>query len=429
MLLADDLPVPVVGWAYPAAELLLARAEQLALMTEEPSRITRRAFTPTMREVQEQVAAWMHAAGMAVRRDNIGNLIGVYPAPTPNAPTLLIGSHLDTVRDAGKYDGPLGVLAGLACVEQLAARGQHLPFNLEVIAFVDEEGLRFHTAYLGSEALSGDFEPAYLHLTDDEGITLADAIRAFGGNPERIAQDRRDPATLLGYCELHIEQGPVLEASGVPVGVVTAIAGQTRMAISFRGEAGHAGTVPMQLRRDALCGAAEFVLAVEAYTRESPDMVATVGRINAYPDVSNVIPAEVTISLDVRHKDNSHRELVCKMLLERAQHICITRHLTLDWRIVHENLATPCDPTLSGILGAAVQQAGYPLLHLPSGAGHDAVAMARITPISLLFVRCAGGISHHPAEAVQVGDVAGALDVLHRFVHLLADQPSRATEA
>ncbi len=405
-----------------AADTLLQRADQLATASEEPPRITRRAYTPAMHAAHELVRGWMHAASMQVSRDAMGNLIGHYPAAAPDAPTLLLGSHLDTVRDAGKYDGMLGVLAAIAVVQQLAASHTRLPFQIEVIGFADEEGARFHTAYLGSAALAGSLTAADLARCDDSGITIADALRSFGGDPALLASVRRDPATLLGYCEVHIEQGPVLEARDLPLGIVTAIAGQTRIACTLHGQAGHAGTVPMTMRRDALCGAAELVLAVEAATREAAGLVATVGRLYLHPDVSNVIPGEVTLSVDVRHQGDAVRQHACAHLIAQAQQIAAARNLRFEWQPVHENPATPCDPHLSGVLSDALVQCGYPLLHLPSGAGHDAVALAPLTPVAMLFVRCAGGLSHHPDEAVQPTDVAAALAVLHRFVLLLAER-------
>lgn len=412
-----------------AATTLLQRADQLATASEEPPRITRRAYTPAMHTAHDLVRGWMQSAGMQVSRDAMGNLIGHYPAAAPDAPTLLLGSHLDTVRDAGKYDGMLGVLAAIAVVQQLAASHTCLPFQIEVIGFVDEEGARFHTAYLGSAALAGSLTAADLARCDDTGTTIADALRGFGGDPAQLATLRRDPATLLGYCEVHIEQGPVLEARDVPLGIVTAIAGQTRIACTLRGQAGHAGTVPMTMRRDALCGAAALVLAVEAAARTTADLVATVGRLHLHPDVSNVIPAEVTLSVDVRHQADAVRHRTCAHLIAQTQQIAAARNLHLAWHVVHENPATPCDPHLSGVLADALVQSGYPLLHLPSGAGHDAVALAPTMPVAMLFVRCAGGLSHHPDEAVQPADVAAALAVLHRFVLLLAErhQPLGAT--
>ena len=402
------------------ARTVMEWIDVLAGCSEEPDRLTRRFATMAMRQAHERVAAWMRAAGMTVRRDNIGNLIGRYEADRPGAPTLLLGSHLDTVRDAGKYDGPLGVLVALAAIQRLHDRGERLPYALEVLAFADEEGLRFRGTYLGSKAVAGAFDSAALRWVDDDGITLAEAIRAFGGDPDALADDARQGDDLLGHCEVHIEQGPVLEARGLPVGVVSAIAAQSRFDVGFSGVAGHAGTVPMDQRRDALCAAAEFVLAVEALGRGRPGLVATVGQLDAQPGASNVIPGRVTLSLDVRHQDDAACATACGLLHERARRIAADRQIALDWRLLHADGATPCAPALTRLLARAVEEAGYAAHVLPSGAGHDAVVMAGLTGVAMLFVRCAGGVSHNPAEAVAAADVAAALDVLVRFCALLA---------
>src|SRR5687768_9334915 len=294
-----------------SAATVMRRADVLALISEESECLTRRLGTPAMRQANETVAGWMREAGMSVRQDNIGNLIGRYEMDegrrtkdgrggAGNGPTLVLGSHLDTVRDAGKYDGPLGVLVAIACVEQakrwMHATARRLPFAIEVVAFADEEGLRYHTSYIGSRVFAGRFDPADLELVDDEGVTMREAITAFGGDPDLLFSDRRHTDDLLGYCEVHIEQGPVLdEMEGLPVGVVSAIVGQTRVAVHFTGEAGHAGTVPVEARRDALCAAAEFVLGVERLAREGAGLVATVGQLSVHPGASNVIPGRVSL--------------------------------------------------------------------------------------------------------------------------------------
>ncbi|HUS14323.1 MAG TPA: allantoate amidohydrolase [Chloroflexia bacterium] len=402
-----------------AAEIM-RRADVLGAMSEEPDRLTRRFLTPAMAEAAAQVRAWMEAAGMAVRRDNAGNLIGRYAAAVDPAPALLLGSHIDTVRDAGKYDGPLGVLVAIAAVARLHAAGKRLPFALEVLAFADEEGLRFHTAYLGSKVVAGTFDPAYLALTDADGISVADAIRAAGGDPRALASDRHGADDLLGYLEVHIEQGPVLEAHDLPVGIVTAIAGQSRLDVCFRGQAGHAGTVPMDRRHDALAAAAEFVLAAEALARRTPGTVATVGQLALEPGASNVIPGQVTLSLDVRHPEDGPRRAVVNALHEAAARIGAARGVAVEWTLLQESAAVACAPALSDRLASAVSSLGYPVLRLPSGAGHDAVVMSGLAPVAMLFVRCAGGISHNPAESVTAADVAVALDVVAALLAQLA---------
>lgn len=405
-----------------SAATVMQRCDILARYSEEPDRLTRRFATQTMRQANEAVAGWMRDAGMSVQYDAIGNLIGRYEGST--AKTLLFGSHLDTVRDAGRYDGILGVLSALACVERLHERAVRLPYAIEVLAFADEEGLRYHSAYIGSRAMTGTFDTDILRLKDADGITMAEAIQAYGGNPDpqllRTPRWRREE--LLGYCEVHIEQGPVLEARNLPVGVVTAIAGQERVALNFMGEAGHAGTVPMALRRDALCAAAEFTLAVETLAREQPGLVATVGQVSVQPGASNVIPGQVALSLDVRHQDDAVRVQAREQLYELARTIAARRAIALDWHSVQESSTIPCTPPLVLLLEQAIDAGGYPILALPSGAGHDAVVLSELTAIAMLFVRCRGGISHNPAESVTQEDVAAALAVVERFLTSLAEK-------
>jgi allantoate deiminase len=405
-----------------AAAAVLARADELATCTEEPGRLTRRFATPALAQAGELVAGWMRDAGMRVRRDPIGNVVGRWEPPGgATAGTLLLGSHLDTVRDAGRYDGMLGVLVGLACVERLSdAEGAGAPFAIEVLAFADEEGVRYGTAYLGSSVVAGTFERSALERRDADGVAMADAISAFGGDPAKLADARRDPAGLLGYVEVHIEQGPVLEAEDLPVGVVTGIAGQTRAEVVFDGEAGHAGTVPMALRRDALVAAAEWIGTVEAEAHAVDGLVATVGAIAVEPGASNVIPAHASLTLDVRHLDDATRETACADLRARAEAIAARRGTAVAWTDVQATPAVACGRALTAELEAAVADAGVRVRRLPSGAGHDAAVMSRLCEVAMLFVRCAGGISHNPAEAVSAADVAVAIDVTSRLLDRLA---------
>ncbi len=393
--------------------------DRLATLSEEPDRLTRRFATPALGEANAAVLAWMHEAGMDARQDAIGNVVGRYEGTTPDAPVLLLGSHLDSVRDAGRYDGPLGVLCAIAAIKRLHRSGRRLPYAIEVLGFADEEGVRYNTAYLGSSVVAGTFDPAYLDREDDDGVTMRDAIRAFGGDPERLSEEQRDRRRLLGYCEIHIEQGPVLEAEGLPVGVVSAIAGQSRINVVFSGEAGHAGTVPMELRRDALAGAAEWMGVVERRALDDDDLVATVGALTARPGASNVIPGRVELTLDVRSSEDSRRVRARDELRKAAERIAAARRLAVTWELKQETGAVSCSPRLTEALGAAVRAIGHPVRVLPSGAGHDAAALAALTDVAMLFVRCAGGISHNPAESVAVEDVAVALDTLNAFLGIL----------
>jgi len=395
------------------------RIEALGQISDEPHRLTRTLGSPAMRRANDLVASWMRQAGMSVREDAIGNIIGRSEAQSLKTRTLLLGSHLDTVIDAGKYDGPLGVLVAIECVERLNRKNTRLPFAVEVIGFCDEEGVRYQTTYLGSKAMAGTFNIDELKRTDRAGITMADAIRQFGGNPDAIDSCRLNPAELIGYVEVHIEQGPVLETKALPVGIVSGIAGQTRARLHFLGQAGHAGTVPMELRRDALCAAAEFVLAVQNYAGAHEGLRATVGEIAALPGASNVIPGEVRLTLDVRHSNDAARVAAVRELQQRASSVTGPRKCKVEFEIVHEAPAVECDRSLSDKLAAAVkqqqQQEIEPIL-LPSGAGHDAAAMSAIAPVAMLFVRCKGGVSHHPDESVSPEDIGLACDVLSKFL-------------
>jgi allantoate deiminase len=395
------------------------RCDILGACSEEPGRLTRPFASDAMRRAHQHVTSWMREAGMEVKRDNIGNLRGRYRGAGGND-TLLLGSHLDSVRDAGKYDGPLGVMVAIAAVQRLHDGGSRLPFAIEVVAFADEEGLRYGTTYLGSKALAGTLDPANLLRTDAQGVAMADAIRAFGGDWHRVAQDRWTGGSLLGYVEVHIEQGPVLEGRSLPVGIVTAIAGQSRFRLTFTGEAGHAGTVPMDRRKDALAAAAEFLLVVEADASGAEGLVATVGQLAVSPGAANVVPGEATLSLDVRHADDGVRRDHVLRMLQAAGDIAKRRGVSVVSEPIADNQSVPCSPHLTALLTQAVQSLGGPAVKLPSGAGHDAVVMAGLTDVAMLFVRCKGGISHNPGESVSEADVAVAIDVVAKFLELLA---------
>lgn len=390
---------------------VLARCATLGEISEEPDRLTRRVATPALAKAGEVVARWMEDAGMTTRRDAVGNVIGRHGG---GERPLVLGSHLDTVPNAGTFDGPLGIVAAIAVVERLAAGGPQPSCPVEVVAFADEEGTRFGTSYLGSAAYVGAFEPAWLDHVDGEGITLRDAIRALGGEPES-ALEASAPG-LSGYLEIHIEQGPVLEREGLPVGVVTAIAGQTRARIVLTGEAGHAGTLPMDARHDALAAAAEAVLAVERHGRAEPGLVATVGALALSPNVANVVAGEVRMLLDMRHADDGVRRRAAEEVRADVEGIAAARGVDATWTTRYDTPAAVLDATLRGRLADALQMQGIPVRDLVSGAGHDAVVLSRICPAAMLFVRCAGGISHDPRESVSEQDVAVALDVLEHAV-------------
>lgn len=408
---------PAVNFSQLAQEAL-ERCQALGRLSEEEDRLTRTFLSFPMREVHRLLTAWMQELGMAVRVDAVGNLIGHHPGQTPHAPVLLIGSHVDTVRDAGRYDGLLGVTLALALVKGLA--GQRLPLALEVIAFSEEEGVRFGVPFLGSKAIAAQFAPELLQLRDAQGQTMEAVIRAFGLEPAQIPQAAYQPAQVRGFLEFHIEQGPVLEALGYPLGLVEGIVGQSRLEVAFRGKAGHAGTSPMHLRKDALAGAAEWITLVEREAREEPGLAATVGMITALPGAANVIPGEVQMSLDVRHPYDEVRSLAVANLITRAQQVAQRRGLELGYRSLHEQPAVPCDPELNELLAQALEAQGYPVHRMVSGAGHDAMIMAALCPSTILFLRSPQGLSHHPDESVWPEDVEAALRVGLDFFHRLA---------
>jgi len=402
------------------AESVTHRCDLLGKITETPGETTRTYGSDAMRYANTLVGEWMRAAGMTTRADAIGNLIGHYAGAKPNARILLLGSHLDTVRNAGKFDGPLGVLLAIACVDELNRQKIRLPFAIEVVGFADEEGVRYQTACLGSKVFAGCFEESDLRRKDANGVALADAIRRFGGNPAQLKSARLNPKTILGYVEAHIEQGPVLEENHLALGTVTAIAGQTRARLTFIGCAGHAGTTPMSSRKDALCAAAEFILAVEKLAGRTRGLVATVGEAAARPGASNVIPGEVRLSLDLRHARDSVRKSARRTLEKIAGRIARRRRMQLEVEVVHETPAVKCSAALSKLLDAAVRRRQKKTVRLASGAGHDAAVMAGITPAAMLFIRCKNGLSHHPDESVKPADVQMALAVMNDFLQSLA---------
>jgi allantoate deiminase len=395
---------------------ILARCDALAAHSEQPDGLTRIFLSPEQRAVDDLVLGWMREAGMRAHLDAIGNCVGRYEGTRDGLPCLMLGSHLDTVRDAGRYDGMLGVATAIECVAALAHHRRRLPFAVEVIGFGDEEGVRFGSTLLGSRAVAGAFDFALLDKPGADGVTLREAMHAFGLDPERIAGAAHRREDVLAYVELHIEQGPVLEAAGLSVGVVTAINGGYRFMIELAGVAGHAGTVPMTLRRDALTAAAQCVLAVEQIARGMPDVVGTVGRIEAHPGAMNVIPGRARFSLDVRAPTDARRADALEAMRARFADIAHARQVELHLEPVWEARTAPCDARLQERLAAAVAAEGLPVRRLPSGAGHDGMALIDIAPIGMLFVRCKAGISHNPTEAVTREDVAAGARVLLRFI-------------
>lgn len=408
------------GDTLPDIARLGVRAEamlsELGAISAEPQRLIRLFLSPEHRQAANLLSRWMREAGMTVREDALGTLRGHWRPEKKKR--LLIGSHIDTVIDAGKYDGPLGVVAGILAVQELNARRMDLPFGIDVLAFGDEEGSRFRTTLAGSSACAGVFDRTSLAFPDRNGVTLGDALKAYGKNLDDIADAAYDPADVVGYVEVHIEQGPVLEASSLPLGVVTGIVGQSRMRVIVLGDAGHAGTVPMRMRHDALAGAAELMLDIERTALENEDdgMVATVGRIEASPGATNVIPGRVGFSLEFRSSTDAKRKAAIDQVKQGAQRMGVRRKLEFAFEPFHETSTTACTPFLQDLFAEAIHSLGYKSIRLPSGAGHDAQVMAKLCPMAMLFVRCKGGISHNPAEFASEQDMGLAIAALVRFI-------------
>ena len=390
---------------------LCAQLDALAKISSQPDGLTRLVMSHEHRKANDLIATWMRAAGMQVREDAMGNIIGRYEGHQPGAPALIVGSHLDSVRNAGRYDGPLGVVAAIAGIAALRDAGEILPHAVEVIGFCDEEGTRFGATMLGSRAVAGTFDRASLALRDDEGISLAEAMSGFGLDPTEISKAKRHPRDVLGYLELHIEQGPVLEALGLPCAAVTAINGATRLGVTLTGTAGHAGTVPMAGRHDALCAAAECVLAVEEAAKAA-DLVATVGRLDVPNAAINVIPGEVHFTIDLRAARDDVRLATLATLEARLLSLCAARGIGIIINKLHELAATPCAPQIIKAIDLASAKLGLETHHLGSGAGHDGMAMAGLCPIGMIFLRCKGGISHHPDESITPEDAGLGANLL-----------------
>jgi N-carbamoyl-L-amino-acid hydrolase len=374
-------------------------------------------LTPVHRRTAAQLADWMREAGMSVQVDAVGNVAGRYESFDPGAKTLMTGSHYDTVRDGGKYDGRLGILLPIAIVRHLHQRRERLPFHLEVVGFAEEEGVRFKSTFLGSNAIIGRFDMALLDQADADGITLRQALADAGHDPAAIGAIARNPADLLGFVEVHIEQGPVLLERGLPVGVVTAIAGSSRYLVELSGLASHAGTTPMNMRKDAAAAAAEIVLLVERRCAGVASLVGTVGQLQVPNGSVNVIPGHCQLSLDIRAADDALRLAAVQDILDGIAAICARRQIEMRINQIVSAAAAPCAPWLMDQLGAAVQRAGLPRYDLASGAGHDAMAMANITDVAMLFTRCGnGGISHNRLETMTSDDAELAAQVLLDFL-------------
>ena len=403
-------PVTLAGEA-------IARCQRLTRFSEDANGLRRTFLSSPTRDCHAEITSWLTAVGAGVSVDDAGNLRGFYPGAHSSAPRLLIGSHLDTVPNAGAYDGILGVVLGVALLESL--EGRKLPFGIEVLGFSEEEGVRFGVPFIGSRALVGRLDAELLKVRDLNGISVRMAIEHFGLNPTEIP-DAAIKNDVLAYLEFHIEQGPVLETLGQPLGVVEAIVGQTRLEIRFIGQANHAGTTPMNLRHDALAAAAEWIVEVERIGQREAGLVATVGQIEAVPGASNVIASEARVMLDIRHKSDDVRYRATDLLIGRAEEIAERRGLLLRKNRLMSQPAVAMDPFLTDQIERAIRSTNSLPHRMASGAGHDAMILAEKVPAAMVFLRSPGGISHSPAESVNPQDVACALECGMHLLEQLA---------
>jgi allantoate deiminase len=409
--------VPTSSHFTKIAEEVIARCRKLASFSEDAGGTRRTFLSPPMHDCHREVSSWMKALGMTVSVDAVGNLRGFYPGTSPGAPRILIGSHLDTVPNAGAFDGILGVVLAVGLVESL--EGLKLPFGIEVVGFSEEEGVRFGVPFIGSRALVGRLDEELLGRKDERGISVRKAIQDFELNPNEISKAALSD-DVLGYLEFHIEQGPVLESVGRPLGVVEAIVGQNRLEFTFSGQANHAGTTPMNLRHDALAATAEWILSVEILAQRTAGLVATIGFVEAKPGVTNVIAGEARAALDIRHASDRARTEALDELIRQAESIAAKRGVKVKWRTLLAQHAVAMDPFLTGQIEQAIQKSGCEAHRMASGAGHDAMILAEKVPAAMIFLRSPGGISHDPAESVHLDDVAKALECGHHLLTQLA---------
>jgi allantoate deiminase len=402
--------------ALDRARRVIERCKMIAGFSEDATCTTRTFLSAPMRDCHQAIAGWLRDAGAAVRIDSAGNIRGVYPGAAPGGGRLILGSHLDTVPNAGAYDGVLGVVLPIALLENL--NGQKLPYTIEVIGFSEEEGVRFGAPFIGSRALVGRLDEELLGRRDAAGVSLRQAIEDFGLSPSEIPDARVDPDTL-GFVEFHIEQGPVLERMGRALAVVEAIAGQSRLEIRFVGCANHAGTTPMDLRYDAIAGAAEWISVVESQGRRVKGLVTTVGQFEARPGATNVIAAEARLTLDVRHPSDDIRLGVVDSLVRHAAEIAERRGLDVRSNTIMNQKAVSMNPILVGQLTEAIRKTGCEPHTMASGAGHDAMILAEKVPSAMIFIRTPGGISHAPEETVGLEDVARAIESGIQLLDLL----------
>ncbi|WJQ82940.1 Zn-dependent hydrolase [Brevibacillus brevis] len=387
---------------------------------QEAGGITRLSFTPEERAAKDLVTGFMKEAGLTVREDEVGNLIGRKEGKNPAAPVVLVGSHIDSVPNGGDYDGPLGVLAGVEVLQTMQEQGIETEHPIEVIAFTDEEGTRFGYGMIGSRGIAGLIKRDELEQADKNGVTIAEAMRQTGLDPDRTSLAARTPGSVKAYVELHIEQGKVLESRGLSVGIVTGVAGPLWLNFVLEGEAGHAGATPMNLRRDPLAAAAQVMLVIEEEAGRTGTSVGTVGRLQAFPGGVNVIPGRVEFSLDLRDVDEAIRDEVEQRIYERAEAICAKRNVTLKVELLQRIAPAVCSDDIQHAVAEACEAEGLEAFRLPSGAGHDCMQLVGLCPVGMIFARSKDGISHNPAEFTTKEDCANGAQVLYRTVLSLA---------
>ena len=399
------------------ASKIQQRISEIAGFSDNTQYVNRIYGSPAFIECSNKIASWMSEAGLETSIDNIGNIRGKLQSKTPQAKTFVIASHFDTIINAGKYDGILGIIMGLDIIENIITKNISLPFHIELIAFSEEEGIRFNTAYLGSQVVAGTFKNKWLETKDGHGNTLSQVLQSLNHDSSRIKEDAIPSEEWLGYFEIHIETGSFLYEKNIPVGIVSTINGQKRIEIRFIGEAGHAGTVSMNMRKDALCAAAKFIIAVEKYaSREKKNIVATVGKINIPNSASNVIPGSVNCTLDIRSNDAVSLSEAYENINVLCETICDKRNIYFEWKLVQETEPVICSKKFRKLLSNSIAEKNIEVVSIASGSGHDAVIISQVAPVTMLLVKSYKGISHNPLENVENNDIAIALDVSDNFI-------------
>ncbi len=409
------------------AELIQQRIDEISLFSDDPRWLSRTFGSQVSTECGQKIASWMQEGGLDVRIDNIGNIRGKLLSTNPEAKTFVIASHFDTTLNAGKYDGILGILMGMDIIENIRKGNISLPFHIEIIAFAEESGIRFQTGYLGSKVIAGTFKNKFLIIADDQGNKLSQVLQSLNYDTSHLKEDAIPAEDWLGYFEIHIEQGPILFEKNIPVGIVNNIIGQKKIEITFTGESGHAGTVPMNLRRDALCAAAKFILGVEKFaSNEKRKILATVGKLEVPGAASNTIAASVNCTLDLRSEDARLLSDAYEYVYSLCEKHCDKRNIYFEWNLVHETDPVTCNKKLRKLLANSISEKNIEATFLDSGAVHDAAIISQVAPVIMLFVKCVKGTERHPLENVADYDIATALDVCDHFMEQLSSATQKS---